>query len=80
MLEKKETGVVFVSCAKFDRREFTIRVQVYTTFDGIVNTHFSSFDFVGFGTQEDLMKQDTCILVDENDEILGHGSKQDCHR
>ncbi|GMH44008.1 hypothetical protein BSKO_11942 [Bryopsis sp. KO-2023] len=34
----------------------------------------------GAGSQDDFMLQDTCILVNEGDEILGHISKKDCHR
>ena len=34
----------------------------------------------GAGTQEDLMHKDECIIVDENDTIVGHGSKYDAHR
>ena len=31
-------------------------------------------------TQSDLMHQDECILVDENDQIIGHASKYNSHR
>lgn len=31
-------------------------------------------------TQEEFMKKDECILVDENDGIVGHSSKYDAHR
>jgi isopentenyl-diphosphate delta-isomerase len=31
-------------------------------------------------TQEDFMHKDECILVDANDNIVGHGSKYDAHR
>ncbi len=31
-------------------------------------------------TQEDFMHKDECILVDPNDNIVGHGSKYDAHR
>lgn len=30
--------------------------------------------------QEQLMQKDTCLVVDSNDCITGHGSKHDCHR
>ncbi|WPT17977.1 Isopentenyl-diphosphate Delta-isomerase II [Picochlorum sp. SENEW3] len=34
----------------------------------------------GSGTQEEFMKRDECILVDEGDEIVGHSSKYQAHR
>ncbi|GAX82867.1 hypothetical protein CEUSTIGMA_g10293.t1 [Chlamydomonas eustigma] len=36
--------------------------------------------WTGSGTQEDFMRRDECILVDENDCIVGHSNKYDCHR
>jgi len=34
----------------------------------------------GGATQEEFMLKDQCILVDEKDNIVGHGSKHDAHR
>ena len=34
----------------------------------------------GTGTQDDFMKKDECILVDEKDVIIGHASKYQSHR
>ena len=31
-------------------------------------------------TQEELMAKDDCILVDENDKIVGHLNKKECHQ
>ena len=33
----------------------------------------------GAASQEDFMKYDTCIVVDAEDNIVGSGSKKDCH-
>jgi hypothetical protein len=30
-------------------------------------------------SQEDFMLKDECILCDENDRVVGHGSKKDAH-
>jgi isopentenyl-diphosphate Delta-isomerase len=39
----------------------------------------TTWDAAGL-TQEDFMHKDECILVDPNDNIVGHGSKYDAHR
>jgi len=34
----------------------------------------------GGATQEDFMYKDECIVVDENDNVIGHDTKYNCHR
>lgn len=39
----------------------------------------SSGKWTGGQTQEEFMLKDTCILVNEVDEVTGHASKKECH-
>eukprot|EP00195_Chlamydomonas_chlamydogama_P005577 CAMPEP_0202896926 /NCGR_PEP_ID=MMETSP1392-20130828/5827_1 /ASSEMBLY_ACC=CAM_ASM_000868 /TAXON_ID=225041 /ORGANISM="Chlamydomonas chlamydogama, Strain SAG 11-48b" /LENGTH=246 /DNA_ID=CAMNT_0049582443 /DNA_START=89 /DNA_END=829 /DNA_ORIENTATION=+ len=40
----------------------------------------STTTWTGDGTQADFMLKDECILVDNNDQIIGHANKHNCHR
>ena len=40
----------------------------------------ASSTWTGEGTQKDFMHKDECIMVNDEDEILGHCSKHACHR
>lgn len=31
-------------------------------------------------SQDDLMKKDECLVLDEQDRVVGQASKYDCHR
>jgi len=39
----------------------------------------TSSTWTGTGSQDDFMLYDTCIVVDEDDNIIGNGTKKDCH-
>lgn len=41
----------------------------------VTGTHFDKMDVL----QTKFMKEDMCILVDENDRVLGNASKEECH-
>lgn len=34
---------------------------------------------IGTGSQHDFMMRDTCIVVDVEDNVIGNGTKRDCH-
>uniref|UniRef100_A0A915JJE6 Isopentenyl-diphosphate Delta-isomerase n=1 Tax=Romanomermis culicivorax TaxID=13658 RepID=A0A915JJE6_ROMCU len=40
--------------------------------DSIISTNYAN-------RQEKAMKEEQCILVDENDQCIGHSSKEECH-
>ena len=40
----------------------------------------STSTWTGDSTQEEFMHKDECILVSEEDDIVGHSSKHTCHR
>lgn len=59
--------VTFVKCFTILRSE------------SIITRKLNTWDGSGLN-QHDLMHKDECLIVDENDAIIGHASKYDSHR